>query len=122
MPVEPPANLGPDVPGHVAHGELGRHLIEVVGVDAGEHLSEEGFLRLVGDGSPGERGVRQSWGEPGGGPQDRLAPGHCGQEVEHAAPVGEGAVEVEGGDISHRRPPLLFPGATRSNRCARRRW
>ena len=104
VPVEPAPHLGPDVGGEVADGELARP------PGRGGRRRPRPATRVNSSSLVSSATVppaTAAWASRGAssarGPQHGAAAGHGGQEVEHAPAVGQGAVEVEGGDVGHVR-------------------
>jgi hypothetical protein len=78
--------------------ERGAAAVELLGGRAGEEAGKESFLDVVGGRTAHDGGVDEARGEPEYGAEDGDEAAHAHEEREHAACVGQRAVEVERGD------------------------
>ena len=106
VPLESPSSVGAEMPLQVAVGEDGRATIELPDGQAAEKAHEQLLLDLVGRSAAGDRRPHEGGGEAHDGTQDGQRAAQAHQEGEHAAPGGQRAVEVEGGDGGATRRPL----------------
>src|ERR1700722_2811297 len=97
MPFEASGRSGAQFTGQVAGGEGGRDAIDLGGGKATEQVDEVPLLGRVGHRTSRQRRVQQPRRVPSRGEQYGPGAAERYEKLEDAAPVGQGAVEIEGG-------------------------